>query len=77
VLASELYLIVVGFDTGAVLQDTTFKIISKTIPLILCTNLYSLYNCITKLGTTTEKRLMINIIRLRQSYERQEINKIR
>jgi hypothetical protein len=31
----------------------------------------------TKLGTTAEKRLMINIIGLRQSYERQEINKIR
>jgi hypothetical protein len=31
----------------------------------------------TKLSTTTEKRLMIDIIGLRQSYERQEINKIR
>jgi hypothetical protein len=76
VLASELYLIVAGFDTGAVLQDTTSKIISKAIPLILCTDLYSLYDCITKLGTTTEKRLIIDIIGLRQSYKRQKINKI-
>jgi hypothetical protein len=68
---------VAGFDTGAVLQDTTSKIISKVIPLILYTDLYSLYDCITKLGTTAEKRLMINIIGLRQSYERREINKIR
>jgi hypothetical protein len=45
--------------------------------LILYTDLYSFYDCITKLGTTAEKRLMINIIGLRQSYERQEINKIR
>jgi hypothetical protein len=77
VLASELYLIVTGFDTGAVLQDTTSKIISKAILLILCTDLYFLYDCITKLGTTAEKRLIIDIMGLRQSYERQEINKIR
>jgi hypothetical protein len=31
----------------------------------------------TKLGITAEKRLIINIIRLRQSYERQKINEIR
>ena len=68
---------VAGFDTGAVLQDTTSKIISKAIPLILCTDSYSLYDCMTKLGTTAEKRLMIDIMGLRQSYERQEINKIR
>jgi hypothetical protein len=60
-----------------VLQDTTSKIISKAIPLILCTDLYFFYDCITKLGTTAEKRLIIDIIGLRQSYERQEINKIR
>jgi hypothetical protein len=68
---------VAGFDTGAVLQDTTSKIISKAIPLILCTDSYSLYDCMTKLGTTAEKRLMIDIMGLRQSYERREINEIR
>ena len=77
VLVSELYSIVIGFDISAVLQDMTSKIISKDIPLILCTDSYSLYECITKLGTTAEKRLMIDIIGLRQSYERREINEIR
>jgi hypothetical protein len=77
VLTSELYLIVAGFDIDAVLQNTTSKIISKAIPLILCTDSYSLYNCITKLSTTAEKRLIIDIIGLRQSYKRQKINKIR
>jgi hypothetical protein len=74
---SELYSIVAGFNTGAVLQDITSKIISKAIPLILCTDLYSLYDCIIKLGTTAEKRFMIDIIGLHQSYKRREINKIR
>ena len=31
----------------------------------------------TKLGTTAEKRLMIDIMGLRQSYERREISEIR
>ena len=68
---------VVGFDISVVLQDTTSKIISKDIPLILCTDSYSLYECMTKLGTIAEKCLMIDIIGLRQSYERREINEIR
>jgi hypothetical protein len=55
---------VAGFDTDAVLQNITSKIINKVISLIFYTNLYSLYDCITKLGITTEKRLIIDIIRL-------------
>ena len=48
-----------------------------TIPLIVCTNSYSLYECLMKLGTTTEKRLIIDIISLRESYENREIGEIR
>jgi hypothetical protein len=47
------------------------------IPLIICTNSYSLYECIVKLGITQEKRLIIDIISLRQSYKRRKIIKIR
>ncbi|XP_044718736.1 uncharacterized protein HRG_07301 [Hirsutella rhossiliensis] len=38
---------------------------------------YSLYECLVKLGTTTEKRLMIDIMALRQAYEQREITNIR
>jgi hypothetical protein len=34
------------------------------IPIIVYTNLYSLYKCLVKLSTTKEKRLMINIMAL-------------
>jgi len=40
--------------------------------MIVCTDSYSLYECLVKLGTTKEKRLMIDIMALRQSYERRE-----
>ena len=36
-----------------------------------------MYECLVKLGTIKEKRLIINIIALRQSYERREITEIR
>ena len=46
------------------------------IPIIVCTDLYSLYECLVKLNTTKEKRLIIDIMALRQSYKRRELFKI-
>ena len=77
VLASELYAMVAGFDIGAALQSTASSILRSKIPLALCTDSFSLYDCMVKLGTTAEKRLMIDIMGLRQSYERREIDEIR
>jgi len=78
VLASELYTIVAGFDNGSAIQTTVKAILSNDkVLLVICTDSYSLYDCITKLGTTAEKRLMIDIIGLRQSYKRREIYEVR
>ena len=61
--------------------NTTIEIITRQLgfshtPIIVCTNSYSLYECLVKLGTIKEKRLMINIMALHQSYERREIIEI-
>ncbi|KAF2741624.1 hypothetical protein M011DRAFT_497953 [Sporormia fimetaria CBS 119925] len=80
-LASEIYGMVNGFDMGIAIATTLKMIVERLglaeIPLIICTDSYSLYECRVKLGTTKEKRLMIDIMALRQSYERREITEIR
>ncbi|KAF1972351.1 hypothetical protein BU23DRAFT_580957 [Bimuria novae-zelandiae CBS 107.79] len=65
VLASKIYSIIITERLGL-----------PVVPLVICTDSYSLYECLIKLGTTKEKRLIIDIIALRQSYERREIIEI-
>src|SRR5271167_1264851 len=78
VLASELYALAHGFDIGAAIKSTIQKILQlEQLPLVLCTDSKSLYDCLVKLGTTQEKRLMVDLMCLRQSYERREITEIK
>ena len=80
-LASELYSMVLGVDI-AIAISTTLRLITQQlkigdVPTIICTDSFSLYECLVKLGTTKEKRLMIDIMAIRQSYERRELTEIR
>ena len=80
VLASKIYGIVGGVNM-AIAINITIKIIIRQLgflytPIIVCTNLYLLYKCLVKLGTTKEKCLIINIIVLCQLYKRKEIIEI-
>ena len=77
VLAAELYAMAHGFDLGAVIKATISNLLQDNIPLILCTDSKSLYDCLVRLGTTQEKRLMIDVMSLRQSYERREITEVK
>jgi hypothetical protein len=81
VLASEIYGIVKGVNIAIAIGTTIIMITNQLkllkLPTIVCTDLYSLYNCLVKLRTTTKKRLIIDIIALRQSYERRELMEIR
>jgi hypothetical protein len=77
VLASELYGMAHGFDIAAAIKSTVDKILQTNIPLILATDSKSLYDCLVRLGTTQEKRLMIDVMCLRQAYERRQITEIK
>jgi hypothetical protein len=81
VLASKIYGIVGGVNM-AITINTTIKMVTDQLgfshpAITVCTNSYSLYECLVKLGTTKEKRLMINIMALCQSYKQREIAEIR
>jgi hypothetical protein len=65
------------FDSGSVIKSTIERILNISLPMILLTDSRSLYDCLVKLETTSEKRLMIDLMCLRQFYERREITKIR
>jgi len=81
VLVSKLYAITVGIDIAISISTTLNLIIRQlgidAIPTVIYTDSFSLYEYIVKLGTIREKRLIIDIIVIRQSYERRELSKIR
>ena len=81
VLASEIYGMVSGVDMAIAINSTLKTMLNELhlppTPIVVCTDSYSLYECLVKLGTTKEKRLMIDIMALRQSYERRELTEIR
>ncbi|OHW89527.1 RNase H-like protein [Colletotrichum incanum] len=70
-----------GFDSGISLSTTLNRILRTLqvprIPVIVCSDSRSLYECLVRLGTTDEKRLMIDIMSLRESYEKKEISEVR
>ena len=77
VLASEVYSMSVGVDIAYIIGSTLNIVIKQLdlpmIPIVVYTDSYSLYECLVKLSTTKEKRLMIDIMAIRQSYERREL----
>ena len=63
---------------GAAIKSTIQRILQlEQLPLVLCTDSKSLYDCLVKLGTTQEKRLMVDLMCLRQAYERREIIEVK
>jgi hypothetical protein len=62
----EIYRIVGGVNIAIAIRTTLKIIIDQLklpiIPIIIYTNLYSLYKYLIKLSTIKEKRLIINII---------------
>jgi hypothetical protein len=77
VLAAELYAITHDFDVDSVLKAILTKTFDVLILLILVTDSKSLYDCLIRLEITVEKRLMIDVMILRKSYERREIIEIK
>jgi hypothetical protein len=81
ILASEIYAMAHGVGIAITITSTLNVIMDRLslphIPIVICTDSFSLHECLVKLGTTKEKRLMIDIMALREAYERGELKDIR
>jgi hypothetical protein len=81
VLISEIYGMVSGINMLFAIGFTLTMIIKQleflTIPIIVCTDSYSFYEYLVKLGIIKEKRLIIDIMAIRESYENRELFEIR
>ena len=66
-----------SFNIRAVIKVIVKLQLNISLPLILYIDSKSIYKCLIKLRTTQEKKLIINIICLRQLYKRREIAKVK
>ena len=69
--------IVHGFDIAYLIKTTLDLILNKDVLLVICTDSKSFYDCLVKLGTTQEKRLIIDVICMREAYKRREIAQVK
>ncbi len=65
------------FDLDAILKKIVSNILDIFISLVFCIDSKSLYDCLVRLDTTQKKRFMVDVMSLRQSYERREITKVK
>ncbi len=79
ILVVELYAMIYDFDVDSVLKAILTKMLELDafISLILVIDSKSLYDCLIRLEIIVEKRLMMNVMILRQSYEWREITEVR
>jgi hypothetical protein len=74
VLASKVYAMAEGVNIAVAIGITINRIIAKlgalSVSIVVYTNFLFFYKCLVKLGTIKEKRLIINIMAIRQAYER-------
>jgi hypothetical protein len=64
VLAFKLYSIAYSFNIGSLVKSIIDKALEIEVPLVVYIDSKSLYEYLVKLGTTREKRLIINIMYL-------------
>lgn len=72
VLAAELFDAVLAYGVASTARITFNTIFNHVIPLILYTDSKLLFHSIVGINSTTEKRLLIDLYMLRESYEMHE-----
>ena len=76
VLGAEVYAFADAFDFAYVIKHDLEEILGQRVPLQMLTDSRSLFDVIVKNSTTAERRLMIDIKDVRESYEQQLISNV-
>lgn len=76
VLASELFSMGHGFDISSIIGLTLNAMLDDVKPLQVYTYSRILHDFLVRINRTAEKRLLIDLRMLRQSYERREITEV-
>ena len=77
VLTSELYVMIHEFDVNVVIKTIFEKMFRINVFFIFCIDFKFLYDCLVRLGTINEKRFMIDVMNLKQSYEKRKVIEIK
>jgi hypothetical protein len=62
-----------GFDAAYSLKHDLQTILKRSVDILMYTDSLSLFDVITKSSTTPEKRVMIDLVVVREAYDRMEI----
>ena len=65
-----------AFDMSLVIKHDLQNITGKFVPLSMFTDSLSLFDVLTRAKTTTEKRLMIDLQTVKDSYDKKEIESV-
>ena len=76
VLGAEVYAFADAFDYAYVIRHDLEEILNQCIPLQIMTDSRSLFDVIVRNSTTSDRRLMIDIKDVRESYESQKISHV-
>ena len=76
VLAAEMHALILGFDFEYVIQDMVKELIGRKLDVEVMTDSKTLFNVVTKEAMTTERRLQIDILTIKQSYDEGEIRRM-
>lgn len=76
VMAAEIQAFVLGFDYAYAVKNFVKEIIGRTIQLEAMIDSKTVFNVIEKDGQTAERRLQIDVLALRQSYDQGELAQI-
>jgi hypothetical protein len=76
VLTGETMAVASGFDWGFLLQHDLLEITGRKLPIVVYTDSKSLFDCITAMSATAERRLLIDITTVREAYTSEEISNV-